>query len=400
MTKNPVNNLQDTHVFGEFGGVNASISDSATYTFLAGKTMCDTFEGNTEGCYLYSRHTSPSNLNLSQAMAQLEGTESANVAGSGMGAITSTILQLCNAGDHIVSSRTIYGGTWAFLKNFLPKFNITTSFVDITSLEKIEAAITKNTKMIYCESVSNPLLEIANIPALAKIAKKHNIPLIVDNTFTPLVISAKKLGADIVCHSLTKFINGTNDTVGGAVCADAEFINNTKSVMDGAAMLLGPVMDSFRSASILKNMRTLHIRMKKHSDNAMYISEQLEKDGIRVIYPGLKSHKDYELMTSLYNEEFGYGGMLTIDAGSLEKANILMEKMQDKGVGFLAVSLGFYKTLFNAPGTGTSSEIPLDEQAEMGLNEGLIRFSMGLDFDIKQTYIKIRECLIETGLIK
>lgn len=400
MTKNPVNNLQDTHVFGEFGGVNASISDSATYTFLAGKTMGDTFEGNTEGCYLYSRHTSPSNLNLSQAMAQLEGTESANVAGSGMGVITSTILQLCNAGDHIVSSRTIYGGTWAFLKNFLPKFNITTSFVDITSLEKIETAITKNTKMIYCESVSNPLLEIANIPALAKIAKKYNIPLIVDNTFTPLVISAKKLGADIVCHSLTKFINGTNDTVGGAVCADAEFINNTKSVMDGAAMLLGPVMDSFRSASILKNMRTLHIRMKKHSDNAMYISEQLEKDGIRVIYPGLKSHKDYELMTSLYNEEFGYGGMLTIDAGTLEKANILMEKMQDKGVGFLAVSLGFYKTLFNAPGTGTSSEIPLDEQAEMGLNEGLIRFSMGLDFDIKQTYTKIRECLIETGLIK
>lgn len=399
MEKKLVNNLQDTHVFGEFGGVNASISDSATYTFLAGKTMGDTFEGNTEGCYLYSRHSSPSNLNLSEAMAQLEGTESANVAGSGMGAITSTILQLCNAGDHIVSSRTIYGGSWAFLKNFLPKFNINTSFVDITSLEKIEASITENTKMIYCESVSNPLLEIANIPELAKIAKKHNIPLVVDNTFTPLVISAKKLGATIVCHSLTKFINGTNDTVGGAVCADAEFIADTKSVMDGAAMLLGPVMDSFRSASILKNMRTLPIRMKKHSDNAMYISEQLENDGIRVIYPGLKSHKDYKLMTSLYNEEFGYGGMLTIDAGTLEKANILMEKMQDKGIGFLAVSLGFYKTLFNAPGTGTSSEIPLDEQAAMGLNEGLIRFSMGLDYDIKRTYSLIRECLMEVGLV-
>jgi len=399
MSKKPANNIQDTHVFGEFGGVNASISDSATYTFLAAKTMGDTFEGNTEGCYLYSRHSSPSNLNLSEAMAQLEGTETANVAGSGMGAITSTILQICNAGDHIVSSRTIYGGTWAFMKNFLPKLNINTSFVDITSLEKIEAAITKNTKMIYCESVSNPLLEIANIPALSKIAKKHNIPLIVDNTFTPLIISATKLGADITIHSLTKFINGTNDTVGGAVCASAEFINNTKSVMDGAAMLLGPVMDSFRSASILKNMRTLHIRMKKHSENALYISEKLENDGVRVVYPGLKSHKDHKLMTEIFNAEFGYGGILTIDAGNLEKANLLMELMQEKRIGFLAVSLGFYKTLFNAPGTGTSSEIPLDEQEEMGLSDGLIRFSMGLDFDIKRTYKLMHECLVEVGLV-
>jgi methionine-gamma-lyase len=317
-----------------------------------------------------------------------------------MGAITSTLLQICKAGDHIVSSRTIYGGSWAFLKNFLPKLNISTSFVDITSLEKVEKAITKNTKMIYCESVSNPLLEIANIPELSKIAKKHNIPLIVDNTFTPLIISAKKLGANIVCHSLTKFINGTNDCVGGAVCADINFINELKSVNDGAAMLLGPVMDSFRSASVLKNMRTLHIRMKKHSENALYISEQLEKDGIRVVYPGLKSHKDHNLMTQLFNKEFGYGGMLTIDALNLENANKLMELMQNKRIGFLAVSLGFYKTLFNAPGTGTSSEIPLEEQAEMGLNDGLIRFSMGLDFDIKRTYKLMKECLVEVGLIK
>ncbi|MCF6350943.1 MAG: aminotransferase class I/II-fold pyridoxal phosphate-dependent enzyme [Flavobacteriaceae bacterium] len=399
MSNKLVNKVQDTHFFGEFGGVNASISDSATYTFLAAKTMGDTFEGNTEGCYLYSRHSSPSNLNLAEALAQLEGTETANVTSSGMGAITSTILQICSAGDHIVASRTIYGGTWAFLKNFLPKLNIKTSFVDITTLAKIEAAITKDTKMIYCESVSNPLLEIANIPELSKIAKRHNIPLIVDNTFMPLIISAKKLGATIVCHSLTKFINGTNDTVGGAVCADNHFINSTKSVIDGAAMLLGPVMDSFRSASILKNMRTLAIRIKKHSENALYISEQLEYDGVSVVYPGLKSHRDYELINSLYNKEFGYGGILTIDAGNLEKANKLMELMQEKGIGFLAVSLGFYKTLFNAPGTGTSSEIPLDEQEEIGLSDGLIRFSMGLDYDIVRTYKLMRKCMVKIGLI-
>ena len=395
----PANNIQDEHTFGEFGGVNPSISDSATYTFLAAKTMGDTFEGSSEGCYLYSRHTSPSNLHLSNTLAAMEGTESAHVTGSGMGAITSVLLQLCGASDHIVSSRTIYGGTWAFMKNFLPKFSINTSFVDITSLEAIEAAITKNTKVIYCESVSNPLLEIADIPRLAEIAKRHNVKLVVDNTFTPLIISANKLGADITIHSLTKFINGTNDTVGGVICAETEFIDNLKSVMDGAAMLLGPVMDSYRSASILKNMRTLHVRMQKHSKNAKYISEQLEQDGIRVVYPGLKSHKNHETISSLYNPEFGYGGILTIDAGNLETANKLMEAMQKKGVGFLAVSLGFYKTLFNAPGAATSSEIPLEEQQEMGLNDGLIRFSMGLDHDIKRTYEWIRECLIEVEML-
>lgn len=399
MKNKQINKMQDDHIFGEFGGVNASISDSATFTFMAAKTMGDTFEGNTEGCYLYSRHTSPSNLNLSQELALMEGTETANVAGSGMGAITSVIMQICGAGDHIVSSRTIYGGTFAFMKNFLPKLNMPVSFVDITNLEAIEKAITSETKMIYCESLSNPLLEVADIPALSKIANKHNIPLVVDNTFTPLIISAKALGADIVCHSLTKFINGTNDTVGGVTCASEEFINATKSVMDGASMLLGPVMDSFRSASILKNMRTLPIRMEKHSKNALYVAQQLEKDGIRVVYPGLKSHKDHALFTKLYNEEFGYGGMLTIDAGNLETANKLMEIMQHKGVGFLAVSLGYFKTLFNAPGTGTSSEISAEEQLEMGLNDGLIRFSMGLDHDIERTYSLIRESLIEVGML-
>jgi len=202
-------NIQDLQYFGEFGGVNPSISDSSTYTFLSAKTMFDTFEGNTEGCYLYSRHSSPSNLYLGEAMAQLEGTESANVYASGMGAISAVILQLCNANDHIVCSRTIYGGTYALLKNFLKKFNISTSFVDITNIDTVAASITPNTKMIYCESVSNPLLEVANIPSLSKLSKKHDIPLVVDNTFAPLSVNAAKLGADIVVHSLTKFINGS-----------------------------------------------------------------------------------------------------------------------------------------------------------------------------------------------
>ncbi len=399
MEFNPADNIQDLQYFGEFGGVNPSISDSSTYTFLAAKSMMDTFEGNLEGCYLYSRHSSPSNLYLGQALAAMEGTEAANVSASGMGAISSVLLQLCAQGDHIVSSRTIYGGTYAFLKNFTPKFGIETSFVDITDLEKVKASITGHTKILYCESVSNPLLEIADIRALSKIAKEHKLTFVVDNTFSPLQISPAVLGADVVIHSLTKFINGTSDTVGGVICASNDFIDSLRNVNDGASMLLGPVMDSLRSASVLKNLRTLHIRMKKHSENALYLAQRFEQDGYKVMYPGLKSHPQHQLYTSLYNQEYGFGGLMTLDAGSLEKADDLMELMQERNLGYLAVSLGFYKTLFNAPGTATSSEIPVEEQKNMGLTDGLIRFSIGLDNHIERTYQDMKYCMESLGIM-
>ena len=396
---NPANNIQDLQFFGESGGVNPSISDSSTYTFLSAQTMLDTFEGNTEGCYLYSRHTTPSNMYLGEALAAMEGTQKANVAASGMGAITPTILQFCKAGDHIVSSITIYGGTYAFLKNFTPKLNIDSTFVDITNLEAVEAAITPETKIIFCECVSNPLLEIADIKGLAAIAKKHNLELLVDNTFSPLSISPIKLGADVVMHSLTKFINGSSDTMGGVVCGSQELIDALRDVNDGACMLLGASMDSLRAASILKNLRTLHIRMQQHSKNALYLAQKFEADGLRAVYPGLPSHPGHTLYNSMMNPKYGYGGMLTIDAGGLEKANKLMELMQERNVGYLAVSLGFYKTLFSAPGTSTSSEIPEDEQAQMGLTEGLIRFSIGLDDDIERTYQIMRQCMKDVGVL-
>ncbi|NCO63728.1 MAG: aminotransferase class I/II-fold pyridoxal phosphate-dependent enzyme [Flavobacteriales bacterium] len=399
MSFKPANRIQDLQYFGEFGGVNPSISDSSTYTFLSAKTMFDTFEGNADGCYLYSRHSSPSNLYLGEALAAMEGTETANVSASGMGAITPVLLQLCQAGDHIVSSRTIYGGTYAFLKNFIPRFQINTSFVDITKLEVVEAAINKNTKVIFCESISNPLLEVANIAALAKIAKKHHIKLVVDNTFSPLTISPSILGADVVIHSLTKFINGSSDTVGGVVCGTQEFINQLRNVNDGACMLLGSTMDSLRAASVLKNLRTLHIRMKQHSKNAMYLAQKFELDGLKTVYPGLKSHPSHELFNTMMNTEYGYSGMLTIDVGSLDKANELMELMQKKSLGYLAVSLGFYKTLFSAPGSSTSSEIPLEEQKEMGLSDGLIRFSIGLDDDIERTYQMMNQCMKQLNIL-
>ncbi len=396
---NPADKIQDLQYFGEFGGVNPSISDSSTYTFLSAKTMFDTFEGNTDGCYLYSRHSHPSGLYLGQALAAMEGTESAAVTASGMGAITPVLLQLCAAGEEIVSSRTIYGGTYAFMKKFLPKLNIKTHFVDITKLDRVEAAITSKTKVLYCETVSNPLLEVADIEALSKIAKKHNLKLVIDNTFSPLSVAPALIGADVVIHSLTKFINGSSDTVGGVICASSEFINELKDVNTGACMLLGSTMDSLRAASILKNLRTLHIRMKQHSYNAQYLAEKFEQDGLKVVYPGLASHPSHKLYASMINKEYGFGGMLTIDAGSLDKANALMELMQDKNLGYLAVSLGFYKTLFSAPGTSTSSEIPIEEQYEMGLTDGLIRFSIGLDNDIERTYQMMKSCMKELGVI-
>jgi methionine-gamma-lyase len=399
MAFKPANNIQDLQYFGEFGGVNPSISDSSTYTFLSAKTMFDTFEGNADGCYLYSRHSSPSNLYLGEALAAMEGSETATVTASGMGAITPVLMQLCGADDHIVSSRTIYGGTYAFLKNFAPRLGINTTFVDITKLDIIEAAITKKTKVLYCESVSNPLLEVADIKGLAKIAKKYNLKLVVDNTFSPLSISPIKLGADIVIHSLTKFINGSSDTVGGVVCGTQEFIDQLRNVNDGAAMLLGSTMDSLRSASVLKNLRTLHIRMQQHSYNATYLANKFESDGLKTVYPGLKSHPSHELFSSMMNEKYGFGGMMTIDVGSLDKANALMELMQERNLGYLAVSLGFYKTLFSAPGSSTSSEIPEDEQEAMGLSDGLIRFSIGLDSDIERTYSMMKNCMLELDIL-
>ncbi len=394
MKFDPSANIFDLLQFGEYGDVNPSVTDSATYTFMQAKTMTDTFEGNTEGCFLYSRHWNPSNKYLADALAAMEGTESAWVTGSGMGAITCAILQVCHSGDHIVSSRTVYGGTFAFMQNWLPKYNISVTFIDPTNLDEVKAAIRPNTKMIYTEAMTNPMLQISDIPALSQIANDNNLKLVVDNTFTPLMIAPARLGAHIVVYSMTKFINGKNDCVAGAICAPVEFINALSNVNDGTAMLLGPVLDPFRSSSILKNLHTLHIRMQKHSQNAMYLAERFKEEGIKFNYPGMKEHPGHETLKRIMNPDFGFGGMIAIDLGTAEKANEFMEKMELAGVGYLAVSLGYFKTLFSNSGKSTSSEVPEDEQKKMGMSEGLVRFSVGLDHDIERTWLKIKDCLL------
>ena len=230
-------------------------------------------------------------------------------------------------------------------------------------------------------------------------AKEKNLKLVVDNTFSPLIVSPIRLGADIVIHSMTKFINGTSDCVAGAVCASDEFIHKLTDINSGAAMLLGPVLDSARAASILKNLHSLHLRMRQHSANAQFLAEKFKELGLKVFYPGLPEHPQFELLNSMMNKSYGYGGMLALDVGTLELANKLMALMQKKKVGYLAVSLGYFKTLFSPPGHSTSSEIPKEERDEIGLSEGLIRFSIGLDNDIHHTFERIKKCLQELKII-
>jgi methionine-gamma-lyase len=393
MSSDPAKRIYDIQQFGEFGGVNPSITDSSTYTFLEGETMEETFLGHMEGCFLYSRHWNPSNKYLADALAAMEKTESAWITSSGMAAITCSLLQVCNSGDHIITSVTTYGGTYAFLKNWLPKYNIEVSFVDITKLEQVKDAIRPNTKVIYTETVTNPLLQVSNIPELAKIAHKNGAKLMVDNTFTPMIFTPAELGADFVVYSMTKFINGKNDCVAGAICGSNEFIAQLSDVNNGTAMLLGPVLDPLRSSSILKNIHTLHLRMKQHSANALFVAQKLQEMKLTVKYPGLASHPQHKLHSELMNQEFGYGGILSIDLETEKKANEVMFKMQQTGVGYLAVSLGYFRTLFSCSGHSTSSEVPVDVQIEMGLSDGLVRFSVGLDNDIEDTFKKIKSCL-------
>ncbi len=399
MAFDPSSKIQDLLIFGEFGGVNPSITDSSTYTFMTPDKMKEVFETEIEGCFLYSRHWNPINKYLSSALAELEGSESALVTASGMAAISNTILQICDAGDEIISGRTIYGGTYALLKNFLPRFGIKVHFINVLDINAVQDAISNRTRLIYCESISNPLMEVAEIPELTRIANQYGIKLVVDNTFSPMIISPLRLGADVVVHSLTKFINGTGDCVAGCVCSTNDFVDQLTDINGGASMLLGPVLDSYRAASILKNLHSLHIRLQKHSTNALYLAEQFENLGFNVFYPGLPSHRQHELMKQMMNPGFGFGGMLAVDLGDEQNANKLMTKMQEERVGYLAVSLGYFKTLFTSPSSSTASEIPKEEQEKLGLTDGLVRISVGIDNDIQRTFKRIINCLEQLELI-
>ncbi len=282
----PSDAIQDFLVFGEFGDVNPSITDSSTFTFMSPDRMEELFDHEIEGCFLYSRHWNPTNKFLSDAIARMEGSEAAQAKASGMAAISSTIIQICQSGDEIICSRTVYGGTYALFKNLLPRLGINTRFVNMQDHDQIRSCINEKTRVIYCESISNPLLDVSDIPRLAAISKEHDLKLIVDNTFSPMIMSPIRLGADVVVHSLTKYINGTSDCVAGCVCADSDFIHQLTDINSGASMLFGAVLDSTRAASILKNLHSLHLRMRQHSKNAAIFGGAIAKARLPGLLPG------------------------------------------------------------------------------------------------------------------
>ena len=320
--KNPVESLANTrHEFGEHGGVNMSIEASTTFTAMHPDILADMFHGDRGpdkgGCYLYGRHFNPTVYNLSRQLAALEGTEAAYCTASGMAAISGALLQLCNSGDHIVSSNTVYGGTYALLNDFLPaKCGIDASLVDINDLAAVEAAMRENTRVLYAESIANPTLRVADIPALADIAHRHGAKLVIDNTFSPLIFSPRQLGADIVVHSMTKFIGGSSDHIAGAICADKDFILELMDLHLGSLMILGPTMDPQVAFNLNLRIPHLPLRMTEHGKRALLFAERLQNLGVNVNYPGLTCHPDHELFRSLHCPDYGFGGILTLDLGS------------------------------------------------------------------------------------
>lgn len=390
--------------FGEHGGVAPSISRSSTFTVMDPAVMPEIFQGlrgpDKNGCFLYSRHFNPTVSVLARYLAAMEGTEAAMCTASGMAAIACTLLQLCRQGDHIVSSNTIYGGTHALLDELLPEMGITTTFVDPFNLEAFAHAVTTRTKVIYVETMGNPTLYIANLPALSRLAADRGLTLVVDNTFTPILVSPALHGAHVVVYSLTKFINGASDVIAGAICADKDLIFQLKDLHTGRAMLLGPTMDARVAFDMIQRLPHLPIRMREHSRRALAMAEHLEQAGVGVFYPGLASHPQHALFATLVNEGYGYGGILAVDCGTQQQAEHFMAVLQnDENFGYIAVSLGYYDTLMSCSSSSTSSEIPPEDQTKMGLSPGLVRLSIGYSGTLEDRLDQLDRAVRKAGLI-
>lgn len=404
MAFDPVQSLSRVqHEFGEHGGVNMSIEASTTYTVMDAGIMPEIFGGRmgpeTGGCYLYGRHFNPTVYVLGRYLAAIEGTEAGYATSSGISAIACTLMQLCAPGDEIVASNAIYGGTFALLKEYLPaKTGITVRFVDISDLDAVRKAISDRTRVVYTESISNPTMVVADLPKLADIAHDAGAQLVVDNTFSPMLLSPAQHGADIVVHSLTKFIGGCSDIIAGAVCASKDFISQLMDLHMGSIMLLGPTMDPRVAFDLSLRLPHLGLRMREHSRRAQFFAEQLEGLGIDVSYPGLCSHPQHGLLESLVNPGFGYGGLFAIDLGTKERAFEFMNYLQQQeGFGFLAVSLGYFDTLMSCSASSTSSELSVEELAEAGIRPGLVRVSLGYTGTLDDRWAQFERALKSVG---
>ena len=323
--------------------------------------------------YDYSRTHNPTRTALEKNIASLEEGKYGLAFSSGMSAITA-ITHMLSAGDHIICSDDVYGGTFRLFDKVLKKFNLEFDFIDLTSLQSLERYIKNTTKLVWLESPSNPLLKLIDIEATARIAKSRGIVTVVDNTFaTPFFQKPLKLGADIVMHSTTKYLNGHSDVIGGAlVMNDQELYNKLQFLQNAAGGVPGP----FDCFLVLRGIKTLAIRMERHAGNALKIAQFLENHPKvrKVIYPGLSSHPQHELAKK---QMTGFGGIITFFIkGGLEAARRFLERVK---IFSLAESLGGVESLIEHPAIMTHASLPKEVREKLGISDELIRVSVGIE---------------------
>ena len=352
-------------IFGDeqTGAVSVPIYQVSTYKQYG--------PGNHTG-YEYSRTGNPTRHALETFIAELEEGKRGFAFGSGMAAMTA-VLMLFNQGDHILVTDDVYGGSFRVITKVLHRFGLSATFINTSDLSEIGKNIQENTKALFIESPTNPLLKITNIKTAAKMAKAKGLLTIVDNTFsTPYWQNPISLGADIVLHSATKYLGGHSDVVAGlAVVNDEKLGEDLHFVQNSTGGVLGP-QDSWL---LIRGMKTLGLRMEEHEKNANKIARYLvEHDAVsKVYYPGLESHPNHDIVKY---QSRGFGGMISFDVGSAEKAAQVLNKVK---YFTLAESLGAVESLISIPALMTHASIPAERRAELGITDGLIRISVGLE---------------------
>lgn len=357
------------------GALTTPIYQTSTFVFDSAEQGGRRFALEEDG-FIYSRLGNPTNAQLEEKMALLENGEACMSTGSGIGAITSALWTALKAGDHVVASKTLYGCTYAMLNHGISRYGVEVTFVDATNLDEVKGAMKENTKVVYLETPANPDLKLVDIEAISKIA--HTVEgcmVFVDNTFcTPYLQRPLELGADVVVHSATKYLNGHGDVIAGFVVGKKDFITQVR--LFGVKDMTGSVLSPFDAYLILRGMKTLQIRMDRHTKNAIEVAKFLEShpNVETVSYPGLESFPQYELAKKQMDMP---GGMIAFEVkGGLEGGKKLLNSLE---LCTLAVSLGDCETLIQHPASMTHSPYTPEERAEAGISEGLIRISVGLE---------------------
>jgi len=349
------------------------IFTTSSFVFSSAAEAAARFAGEEEG-NIYSRFTNPTVRTFEERLAALEGGECCVATASGMSAILATCMGLLQGGDHIVSSRSVFGTTTVLFNKYLSKFGVETDFVSLTDMGAWEQAIRPNTKLLFLETPSNPLTEVADIAALADLAHSRGCLLVVDNCFcTPVLQQPLALGADIIIHSATKYLDGQGRCVGGAVVGDAETVGQQ---VFGVLRSAGPTMSPFNAWVFLKGLETLKLRMAAHSENAATLARWLEtQPGVeRVYYPGLESHPQYALVQ---RQQRAPGGILSFRVrGGREAAWRLIDSTCMLSI---TANLGDAKSTITHPGSTTHGRLSAQEKAAAGISEGLIRLAVGLE---------------------